>query len=98
MRLRTLLPVCATWVGCATGPVMPPATAPPAEEASVSLFPSDAAVLAEEAISHILDAAPRLPERSRIALLHIDHRSAGRFWGFGPYWTTIAPATQQGPR
>ncbi len=95
MALRVLLLLSLTCVGCVTGHAQPARIEPAAEEASVSLFPSDAAVLADEAIARILDAPSRLPDRTEVALLHIDHRSAGRFWGFGPYWTAIAPATHQ---
>jgi hypothetical protein len=97
MALRMLLLLSLTCAGCATTPGVPTGSGrPPTEEASsISLFPSDAAILGDEAISRILDASPRLPDRTEIALLHFDHRSAGRFWGFGPYWTAIAPATHQ---
>jgi hypothetical protein len=56
----------------------------PREERSVSLFPSDAAVLPDDAIGRILDAKIRLPQSLRIALLHIEHHSAGRYLGWGP--------------
>ena len=98
MSIRaTLLLLCLHALGCATTPSVPsPALPPPGQEPTVSLFPSDSAVLSDEAISRILEASPRLPEGARLALIHVDHRSAGRFWGFGPYWTAIAPATHQG--
>ena len=68
---------------------------PPEEEKAVSLFPSDAAVLPDDAIAKILDAKVRLPQHIRLALIHIEHRSVGRFWGWGPYWTAIGPSAQQ---
>jgi hypothetical protein len=75
---------------------MPHGAVPPREEErSVSLFPSDAAVLSDEALSRILEASPALPSGAKLALLHVEHRSAARFWGFGPYLTAIAPATHQ---
>ena len=98
MALRVLLLLSLTCAACATTPRMPPGIvhSPVEEASSMSLFPSDAAVLADEAIARILDASSRLPDRTEIALLHLDHRSAGRFWGFGPYWTAITPTTHQG--
>src|SRR5215470_17080638 len=71
------------------------AAPPPTEEKAVSLFPSDAAILPDDAINKILDAKVRLPQHLRLALIHIEHRSAGRFWGWGPYWTAIGPSAQQ---
>lgn len=98
MRILMLLLLAAA-VGCA-GP--PGATSRMQEGAvteeegqAVSLFPGDAEILSDEAIAKILDTKVRLPPRLRIALLHIEHRSAGRFWGWGPYWTTIGPSAQQ---
>ena len=67
----------------------------PADAQPISLFPSDAEVLSDEAITKILDAKARLPQRLRVALLHIEHRSAGRFWGWGPDWTALGPSAQQ---
>jgi len=49
---------------------------------AASLFPSDAAVLDDSEIDRILAAQVRLPTHLRIALLHLDHRSAGRFYGW----------------
>ena len=62
---------------------------------SASLFPGDAEVLADDQIRAILDASPELPVPSRIALLHLQHQSAARFWGYGPYWTALLPGTRQ---
>ena len=95
MRISTLLILACTAVGCATPPASTIQESTPSEEKEVSLFPSDAAVLSDAAIATILDSTVRLPKRARIALLHIEHRSAGRFWGWGPYWTTIGPTVQQ---
>jgi hypothetical protein len=96
VRVSALL-ILLAWmlVGCATTPASTIQQAPTAEEHEVSLFPSDAAVLPDAAIATILDTTVRLPKRARIALLHIEHRSAGRFWGWGPYWTTLGPTVQQ---
>lgn len=83
-------------LGCTT--TQPPMSArpdPAPEARTVSLFPSDAAILSDEAIASILDTSLRLPDRARIALLHIDHGSVGRFWGWGPFWGAIAPAARQ---
>lgn len=62
---------------------------------SASLFPGDADVLPDDQIRAILDASPELPVPSRIALLHLQHQSAARFWGYGPYWTALLPGTRQ---
>lgn len=83
-------------VGCASTASIPKAHPGSAEvDSTVSLFPSDSEILSDEAIARILDAPPRLPPQVRIALLHIQHQSATRFWGWGPYWTALAPSAQQ---
>jgi len=95
LRILVLLLLVAA-VGCATSPGgMRQAANTEEEGRTVSLFPSDAAVLSDEAIAKILDTRVRLPAHLRVALLHIEHRSAGRFWGWGPYWTTLGPSAQQ---
>jgi hypothetical protein len=96
LRIPVLL-LLTTALGCATAQTSRMQEPPVTEEDSqtVSLFPSDAAVLSDEAIAKILDTKVRLPQHVRVALLHIEHRSAGRFWGWGPYWTTIGPSAQQ---
>jgi hypothetical protein len=92
-----LLLLCLACFGCSTAPGLPMTLAPSAaEQASVSLFPADAAVLPDEGIARILEASPRLPDRFQVVLLHIEHRSAGRFWGFDRFWMAILPATHQG--
>lgn len=94
MRISLSLVLVAA-LGCATSvPRTQEAPATP-EEQTVSLFPSDAAVLSDEAIAKILDTKVALPRKASVALLHIEHRSAGRFWGWGPYWTALGPTVQQ---
>ncbi len=53
-----------------------------------SLFPSDAAVLSDEDIARILGARIEIPERLRVALLYLEHRSmplGNRGWGYWDY-------------
>src|SRR5262245_57950455 len=76
-------------------PVSRLAEAPLQEDKGVSLFPSDAAILPDDGINKILEAKVRLPQHLRLALIHIEHRSMGRFWGWGPYWTAVGPSAQQ---
>ncbi|HVH04911.1 MAG TPA: hypothetical protein VNE71_02795 [Myxococcota bacterium] len=103
MRLARLaaLALPVTLAACSTpAPVAaPPGASAAAEEvaldAPISLFPGDAEILSDDAIARILDAPDRLPKSVRLALLHIEHRSASRFWGWGPFWTTIGPSAQQ---
>ena len=97
MRLA-LLAVSVGLAACTNTPVAAPSVAAQEEvvlDAPVSLFPSDAEILSDEAIARILDVSDRLPGSVRVALLHIEHRSAGRFWGVGPFWTAIGPSAQQ---
>ncbi len=70
------------------------------EEAPASLFPSDSAVLDDAEIDRILEARVRLPPRVRVALLHLDHRSAGRFYGWYGYvfGRTATPNVELNPR
>lgn len=86
-----------TAFGCATANPQTPelARARVDEEHDVSLFPSDAAVLTDEAVAKILDTTVRLPEKARVALLHVEHGSVVRHWGWGPYWAAMGPAEQQ---
>lgn len=48
-----------------------------------SLIPADGAVLSDAEIGRILDAKPNIPARPRVALVHLDHRSA--------HWTLASP-------
>ena len=92
------LSVALSLAACATPAPTPPRDArdpADAEGTSTSLFPSDAAVLSDEQISDILDADARLRSSLRVALIHLEHRSALRFYGYGPYWTAIDPGTRQ---
>ena len=80
-------------------PAMP--IAEPVESSSaVSLFPSDSTVLDDAAIDRILKAQVRLPPQVRIALLHMDHRSSGRFYGWYGYvfGRTATPKVELNPR
>ena len=65
-----------------------------------SLFPSDSSVLDDAEIDRILKAQVRLPPQVRIALLHLDHRSAGRFYGWYRYvfGRTATPKIELNPR
>lgn len=81
LALVSLVAACSCASVATQRPVTPFAELqdqPPA----TSLFPSDAAVLDDSEIDRILEAQVRLPTRVRIALLHLDHRSAGRFYGW----------------
>lgn len=94
MRISVLLVLVAV-LGCSTTPTSRTQEPTTPEDQTISLFPSDAAVLSDEAIAKILDTKVQLPRKASVALLHIEHRSAGRFWGWGPYWTALGPTVQQ---
>jgi hypothetical protein len=71
--------------GCASVATQQPARpiAEGVEQPSpASLFPSDSAVLDDAEIGRILRTQVRLPAHVRVALLHVDHRSAGRYYGW----------------
>jgi len=60
------------------------------DEGPTSLFPSDAETMGDAEIARILDAQVALPRRARIAVLHLEHRSADFGW---LYAGERAPAT-----
>jgi len=73
-------------LGCATSPDAPTAGSYP-DEAKVagaiqSLFPSDSQVLSDEQIAAILEANSILPRAVSIAVVHLRHASAARYWGW----------------
>ena len=96
--IRIGLSILLLSLGCATeGAVsgQPLHREPTIEEGISSLFPGDAEVLSDEQIRHILESIPALPTPARLALVHLQHQSAARFWGYGPYWAALRPGTRQ---
>jgi hypothetical protein len=72
--------------GCATRPMMPMmATAEYAakEPIATSLFPSDQAVLGDEAVAKILSSKLELPARAKLAVMKFPDAEA---WGSRSYW------------
>jgi len=73
--------------GCAASTVPPDSIGvfQPADdlETRVSLFPGDAAVLSDEQISSVLNSRAQLPQSIKLAVVHLRHSSAARFWGWG---------------
>ena len=57
-----------------------------AAEPNASLFPSDAEILSDEQIRRILETRVAVPDRARIALLHLNHRSLGRYFSWSNYY------------
>lgn len=68
---------------------------PPPDQGTASLFPGDAEVLSDSRIGEILRASPGLPVPAAVAIVHIQHESAARFWGYGRYWWALRPGTRQ---
>jgi hypothetical protein len=56
------------------------------EESDASLFPSDAEVLSDDQIRRILETRVTVPPGARIALLHLNHRSLGRYFSWANYY------------
>jgi hypothetical protein len=76
------------WVGCGTVASQPSdrmmireREAYAGQESDASLFPSDAEVLSDEQIRRILDTRVSVLDGTRVALLHLNHRSLGRYVG-----------------
>ena len=57
-----------------------------------SLFPSDAAVLSDLQIEAILKAKSLMPEKVALAVVHLRHDSAARYWGWG---SALEPDTRR---
>jgi hypothetical protein len=68
---------------------------PAPDDLPASLFPGDAEVLSDAQIGDILAASPGLSVPTSIAIIHLQHVSAARFWGYGPYWAALQPGTRQ---
>ena len=60
------------------------------EEAAASLFPSDAEVLSDDEVRRILETRVVVPDDSRVALLHLNHRSLGRYYSWSNYYAGTA--------
>jgi hypothetical protein len=66
--------------GSVSTQMRPREPASPTAEGPLSLFPSDAAALADAEIARILDVRVALPAHVRIGVLHLEHRSADFSW------------------
>ena len=56
------------------------------DESEASLFPSDAEVLSDDQIRRILETQVTVPDSARVAILHLSHRSLGRYYSWSNYY------------
>lgn len=95
LLVALLLSLSACGTGGATGIRSSGPGALDVQDLSTSLFPSDSEVLSDEQIIAVLEARAALPPKVKLTLLHLQHQSATRFWGYGPYWAALLPGTRQ---
>ncbi len=79
------LPACATKKPLQVSPIMASAEYAAREPIASSLFPSDQAVLNDDAVSRILGSKLELPAKARLALMKFPEGEGSRYYG-RYYW------------